>query len=351
MIPSTALRFLAAQQGLLGPGPAPDAWELGGMTFDVVEPTVRHAGTILSVHGMTPHGPRDERLVHFHGALAACGYRVVAPVLPSVARLRMHAGQIDRIERAIRLVADHRGLTPSGRVSVFAPSFSGGLSLIAAARGSVADQVRAVLVLGAYGNIRSTMDTLLTQPGFNPYAWKIVFANFLDVVHGQRTGVRDALITAAIDEWHLDEPPKLPGFLQELPDDERALAETLMREPEARRALWQDILRAGPPFLTYGSVVDQLEGLKAHVTLLHGANDPTIPARQSAEVHRALQELGHPSRLLITPALGHGGTTDPWALAQGVPKLVSAFEGFFGRARADHDARIPLRATLMRASV
>lgn len=351
MIPSTALRFFAAQQGLLGPAPAPDAWELGGMTFDVVEPTSRHAGTILSVHGMTPHGPRDERLVHFHGALAACGYRVVAPVLPSVAQLRIHAGQIDRIEQAIRIVTSHRGLAPSGRVSLFAPSFSGGLSLIAAARPSVAEHVRAVMVLGPYGNIRSAMDTLLSQPGFNPYAWKIVFANFLDVVHGQRTGVRDALLTAAIDEWHVDETPKLPAFLASLPDDERALAEELMLDPAARVALWEEIVRASPPFLTYGSVVDQLEGLRAHVTLLHGQHDPTIPARQSAELHRALRELGHPSRLLITPALGHGGASDPWALAKGVPSLIRVFEEFFTRARTDHDARIPLRAALVRVPV
>lgn len=339
MITATGLKFFAAQQGLIGVPASPEVWELGGQTYDVVEPTERYAGTILSVHGMTPKGPRDPRLVQFHAALASVGFRVVAPVLRSVAELRIHAGQIDQIERAIGQISSHRGLTPSGRLSVFAPSFSGGLALIAASRSTVADRVRALLLLGPYGNIRTTMDALLTQPGFHPYAWKIVLSNFLEVVHRGSGGAAEALRVAALDDWSLAGPAQLPAFLDGLDDAQRRLARALLLDGAERRALWEAILDREPGFMTYGSVVDQIGGLRGRPVLLHGQDDPTIPARQSREIHRALQEVDHSSRLLITPALGHGGVGDPLTLLRDVPRLMEAFEDFFEHARTEPAVR------------
>lgn len=337
MSQARAWRFLAAQQGLLGPAPAADPWTLGALSYDVVEPLAAPVGTILSVHGMSPLAQRDPRMVRLHGALAAIGFRVVAPHLRSVAGLRIHAGQIDTIEAAIASVAGHRGLCPSGRLSLFAPSFSGGLSLIAAARPSVADRVRAVLLLGAYGNIRTAMDAVLTRRDLNPYAWKIVLANFVECVERGRPAVRKALLVAALDEWHTDRLPQLPAFLDTLDPDDARRVETLLLDRDARLALWRAILDADPPFLTFGNTVDQLDGLRARVTLVHGEHDPTIPARQSHELHRALREVGHPSRLLVTPALGHGGAASTWTLARRLPDLTRAFGAFFEEATAGAD--------------
>lgn len=325
------LAFLARQQRLGRPA-APSPRVLAGLDLDVVEPVGRRRGTLLTVHGMSPIAQRDPRMLRLHAAFSAAGFRVVSPHLPSIAALRMHAGQIDTIEHAIAAVAEQRDLCPEGRVSLFSVSFSAGLTLVAAGRSSVADRVGAVCAVGAYGEIRSALETLLAGGEGSSYGWTIVLSNFLDAAVGPCDGAKHALRVAALDDWYARAEPELPRVLARLPAWEAALVRALRADAGVRRDTWAAILDAAPLFLTLGSVVDQLDGLVAPVTLVHGETDPVIPAHQSTQIAEALRHLGRSPRLLLTPLLGHGDATGALGALHAVPALARTLGGFLASA-------------------
>ncbi|MCB9663115.1 MAG: hypothetical protein H6732_03310 [Alphaproteobacteria bacterium] len=333
-----ALRFLAAQRGLLGPPPPPEVVRCCGWELDVIEPVGRWRGTILTVHGMSPLGRRDPRMLALHGALARIGFRVVSPAFPSIAELRIHAGQIDEVEHALLAVTEERSLCPQGRVALLSVSFSAGLSLIAASRDRVAHRVRAVLSLGAYADIHQTMEAVLTRDDLTSYAWTIVLASFLEAP----TPVREALRSAAWDAWWVDRPgwegapaaPSLPAALAALAPAERALVDGIMGSPEVRLAQVRKVLDAHPLMLDLASVVDHVGGLRAPVTVLHGLRDRTIPSSQAGTLAQALRAARVPHRVVVSPLLGHGEATFDPAHLLGVPALLGAFEAFFEEAEA-----------------
>lgn len=334
-----ALRFLLAHQGGLASAPSPVRTQVGPFACDVVPPMRGDRGTVLTIHGMSPLGERDARMLSLHGALSRLGFRVVSPHLPSIAALRIHAGQIDDVERAIAAVASDPALCPDGRLGLFAVSFSAGLSLIAAGRPRVADRISGICTIGTFGDIESTMEAVLTRPEMTSYAWKIVLANFLDASIGHCPAVGRALTVAALDEWWLRTDPELPRVLQTLSTEDRTLVEDLLASPELRAVHVERILSARPLMLDLASVVDQVDGLRAPVSLLHGADDRTIPAEESRRLHTAMQAAGVSSRLHVSPLLGHGGATaSPAALAD-LPALLAAFEGWFADVERDEGIR------------
>lgn len=337
--PLRATRFLLAKLGVL-PAPRPVVVPVRGGTVDVIEPVGAARGTVVSIHGMSPVAQRDPRIVAVHRGLAAAGLRVVAPHLASIAALRIHAGQIDEIEAWLTTIGDDPRLAPSGRVSVLAVSFSAGLSLVAAARPPIADRIDAVCAIGAFGDIRSTLTSLLEREDLTTYAWKIVLANFAETAIGERPGVRQALVVSALDEWYRRPVPELPRALATLPADERDLVRSLIDDPDARRALVTRVLAARPRMLDVASVVDHVGGLRGAVTLIHGRDDRTLPADQSRRLHEAMRMADVRVRLLVTPLLTHGDTALRVASLTEVGPLLGAFEGFFDEASAPRRTRV-----------
>ncbi|MCB9679868.1 MAG: prolyl oligopeptidase family serine peptidase [Alphaproteobacteria bacterium] len=340
-LPVHAVRLLAGQQGWLGAPPPPESIVLGGRRMDVVEPEGACVGTVVTVHGMSPAAQRDGRLQRLHGALAALGYRVVSPHFPSIAALRIHAGQIDAIEHAVGAIAASPELCPKGRVGVLAVSFSAGLTLIAAGRRSIAERVSGLCLIGAFGDIHRTMEAVLTRDDLTTYAWKIVLANFLDASIGSCAGVRQALLTAALDEWHQRVVPELPGVIGTLPARDVALVHELLGSRAARLRHFRRIVDAHPLMLDLASVVDQVDGVRAPVTLLHGRHDPTIPSEQSELLHAALQRAGVASRLVVSPLLGHGDAALSLGALRGLPDLLGALQGWLDVTRAAMPAPLP----------
>lgn len=336
-----ALRFLAAQRGWMGPAPRAGSLSMGGFDWALLEPSGRPRGTVMTIHGMAPIALRDVRMRAVHHGLIAAGFRVLSPLIPSVAELRIELAQIDTIERAILLLTEREDLCPDGRTALLSISFSAGLGLIAAGRPAVSDKVRAICSIGAYGDIVPVVNELLLRRDTTSYVWKIVFANFLDAALGPCDALRETFRQAALDEFYVREarPPRLPSHIAALPPEQRDLVRELLFSSQARRAIWERMHRGGHPFLTGGSVVAGAKSVSAAVTLLHGLHDPTIPSSESVRIHDALQAAGGRSRLLRTPLLGHGDTTVGKTTTADYRALVSAMGGWMEDAEGPGGVR------------
>lgn len=305
---------------------------------DVYLPHARPSGTVMVVHGMSPAGPQDVRLVALCRAVAAAGFRVVAPRFDSIAALRMHVGQIDEIEQAIGRLADDADLCPSGRMAVLSVSFSAGLASIAASRPRVASRVTALCLIGTYGDIPSTLRAYVESDHVTPYGWKIVAANFVETVVSDAEPIRRALLVSALDEWHRREIPELPGTLASLSRRDAGLVRAILDDRAMRRELAEAVLAKRPLFCDFGSVVDHVGGVEAPITLLHGQGDRTIPCEQSRRVHEAALAAGRRSRLLLSPLLTHGDLQWSWRAVVSVPGVAGALGAWIGEAAQASDS-------------
>ncbi len=105
-----------------------------------------HAPALLLLHGVHHLGMNEPRLVTFASAMAACGISVLTPELPDIRDYHVGANSIATIgDSASWLVAENGGKP----VGVMGLSFSGGLSLLAAADPKYRPSIRFVVAIGS----------------------------------------------------------------------------------------------------------------------------------------------------------------------------------------------------------
>lgn len=304
------------RQALIPPVGQPfEAW--------VYEPRGRPRATLVTVHSLAPEGVADPRWVRLNRALCATGLRVVAPHFPDVANLRIHMGQVDRVEQALLAVADEPDLCPEGELGLFSVSLSATLSLIAAARPSIAARLRGLCLLGACADAEGAL-AAATDPAGDRRARLILLANFLQGAAEPRSPLASALFRLARGGGR----PLSPAEAQEI----QVLLDGAGGELGAER---QAPLPVG---LSGLSGLAALPGIQAPVTLLHGAADPVFPASESRRLDTALTARGQRSRLLVTPALTHG-EAEPLRLRAG-----EFFAGWSTLAAFLADLRCPVLA-------
>jgi acetyl esterase/lipase len=104
------------------------------------------APVLLLLHGVHHLGMDEPRLVTFASAMAACGMRVLTPELPDIKDYHVGANSIATIGDATQWAAQQNGGRPVG---VMGLSFSGGLSLLAAADPQYRPSFRFVVAIGS----------------------------------------------------------------------------------------------------------------------------------------------------------------------------------------------------------
>ena len=324
-----ALRFLA-RLGSQGPVGRERLFPLGDRQVPCLEllPLGRARGRIITLHGMSPEAEQDPRWVQVNRGLCRAGFAVYSPRLKDVAALRIAPAQIDGI---VALIAPLTAAAPAGLLSV---SFSGALTLIAAARPALTGRISAVCTLGSPADVQDNIGFLLTDPGADPYGRLIVLGNFIEHAVGPRPALAAALLALAADDFH----GRTVDRLAPLDADDRALAAALLSDPEARRTHWAAIQAARPPAIAAMSVVDNLAGISAAVTLVHGVHDRVIAPSQLRLLADRLAALQVRHRACLTPLISHGDTrTGLLPTLRHAPPLVAALAGFF----ADVERREP----------
>ncbi|HSV97131.1 MAG TPA: hypothetical protein VLM75_09375 [Spirochaetota bacterium] len=294
-------------------------------------------GTILAIHGMAARAHNDPRLSVICRAFSACGYAVVSPLYPDIAGFRIDSGTIDRIVDTVKAVTADKGLCPGGKLSIFAPSFSAGMAMIAASQAEVRDMVDSICSVGTYSNVDSAVEYLLAGQDIDDYGRLIILRNFITHAPGFSKNIPDVLHAGILDNGLHRSVPELPLHLERLSGRERRKLTRLLGEPDFRLMQWQRILersRKIRKLLRDLSVVSRLEGLRAPVALIHGAEDRVIPPTESILLNDRLRHHKVRSRLVITPLLSHGDISMGLNAIMEILRVVWLFAFFFHHASA-----------------
>lgn len=293
-------------------------------------------GTILVIHGMSPMGNDDPRLTAVCSSFARCGYIAVSPLFPDIAAFTISGQSVSRIAKTLCAVASDTSLCPTGTLSLFAPSFSAALSIIASSGEDTAGIVRAICSVGAFSSVRRVIHDLLSREDFDEYGRLIILQNFIRHAPGFDMKASEVLREAALDNGLGREAPGHPILLAGLEGPLRHRTSRLLRDADYRLRQWQAIeSRSGEvrSLMERLSVVDRIEGLKASVALIHGSGDNVIPARESIALQRRLRELGVASKLCVTPLISHGDARSGLSPVRAW-ELLSAFAFFFRHSAA-----------------
>jgi dienelactone hydrolase len=285
------------------------------------EPAGALTRTVVLTPGVHAEGIDEPRLTKFARDIAAGGFAVITAELPDLLRYEITARLPDQIEDVAAWAASQRALAPDGRVGIVGISFSGGLSIVAAGRPTLAGRVAFTLSFGGHGDLARTMRYLCTgvQPDGSlrpPHDYGVVvlllnYAPFIvpaEQVEPLRAGIRTFLKASHVDM--VDKTAARAIF-------ERAIAmEPGLPEPSRRllRAVnAREVDYLGPLVLPYLDAVElpdsvspeRSPGPAAPVFLLHGGDDNVIPAAESELLAASLARRGTPVHLLVTPLVTH----------------------------------------------
>jgi pimeloyl-ACP methyl ester carboxylesterase len=286
--------FLALK--ILGHPEALDAW-----TGAVLHQTVSYSGipvdiygspkseaAMLIVHGVNPTGKNSLDLVRISEALAQTGYAVYVPDLAEMKKLHLLAEEAGNIKAVFQAIGRNAG------VACF--SYGCGPTLVAAADPEIRNRVRFVVAFGGYFDIREALEHVIAGPpqSIGYLKWAYLAANS-DLVPDE--GDRFRLQRIAETQGGS------PGILS--PDGQALLRIFFASSPEDFRAR----LRAAPEALLRRldglSPSRYVKGLRAPLIVIHGINDPVIPAQQSVELAEAARTNGLACDLTLLHMYGH----------------------------------------------
>src|SRR6266498_1157152 len=138
----------------------------GPMRARVYEPRSPHRAALLT-SGLHPSGIDEPRLVRLARQLSAAGVTIVTPDVPELSRFEITPEITNTIERAAGWLALESGLALNRPVGLMGISFSGGLSIVAAGRPSLAGHVAYVFAFGGHDDLPRVLRYLCT--GSEPY--------------------------------------------------------------------------------------------------------------------------------------------------------------------------------------
>jgi dienelactone hydrolase len=323
----------------------------GAMRARVYAPP-RASRAALLTSGLHPSGISEPRLVRLARELSAGGVTIVTPDIPELSRFEITPAITDAIERAAGWLALESGLSPQKSVGLMGISFSGGLSIVAAGRPSLAGRVAYVFALGGHDDLPRVLRYLCTGSEPYPahelgvqsdrpfvlaphdYGVAVILLASADrlVPKAQAAPLREAvrryLFASALDS-NVDKAAAAREF-----DALKQLART-MPEPSAtllRHVNERDVIHLGPRLLPVIGVsaadaalsVSKSPKPSVPVFLLHGLEDNVIPSVESEYLARDLR--GHaPVRLLMSGLISHAEADRPVHVGD-----VMQLAGFWG---------------------
>ena len=311
----------------------------GPMRARLYEPAGSHARVALLTSGLHASGIDEPRLVRLAQQIAASHIAVVTPDIPELSRFEIAPAITNAIEDAGAWLADQTTLAPDRKAALMGISFSGGLSVIAAARPSLANRVAYVFSLGGHDDVHRVLRYLCTgrEPSPMPdvqlgtprdsdvvlpphdYGVAVILLSLADrvvppaQVARLREGVRQYLWASALDGG---------GDKARAPQDFEAVARFARSLPEPsatllRYVLARDVVHLGARLLpligsiaTEGLSVSKSPKPSVPVFLLHGLEDNVIPAVESEYLAADLR--GHaPTRVLLSGLISHAEADRP----------------------------------------
>jgi len=295
-----------------------------------------HAPVMVLVHGVHHLGIEEPRLVAFARALSSSGIRVLTPELLSLADYQVERASIDRIGYSARALSAPLGQ----KVGVLGLSFSGGLSLLAAADPRFAPYIRFVVSVGAHDDLQRVSQFLITNTIERPDG---------SIVHmtAHEYGALVLIYSHVSDFFPPSDVPvagdALRLLLWEKNDESRKRAALL--SPASRQKM--ELLYSGHVEALSGEIREaiarhqaemapvsphgNLGALQVPTLLLHGTGDNVIPSSELLWLQRDVPPAALKSAL-ISPAIGHvelerePSRADQWKLVHFMAQILELTE-------------------------
>ncbi len=266
------------------------------------------AGIVL-LPGVSPQGKDDPRLVRFAEALAAARFAVLVPDVPGLRALQVSAADAEPVVAAARRLRG-QGLP----VGLGAFSYAVGPAVLAALE--LGPEAAFVLAVGGYHDLTRVVRHFTTGSADRRAKWLFVRANAGRL---ERPEERQAL-TVMANRKFADENAEIADLMGDLGPDGRAVVALVSNRDPAR----VPGLLAALPAAIRGELeaLDlarrDLARLSAPLLLVHGRDDPVIPAQESV----ALADAAPDARLYLLDDLSHVDAA--WTLRDGFAMLRAA---------------------------
>jgi acetyl esterase/lipase len=270
----------------------------------------KNAPAIVVLHGVHYLGIDEPRLMNFATAMASCGIQVLTPELPDIKDYQVGANSIATIGESAEWLAHESGGRPVG---VLGLSFSGGLSLLAAADPQYQRDIRFVVAVGSEDEMSRVAEyyetgedarpdgTFETLPPHDYGALVLEYEHLGEFVPAGDVAPVRAVLRAHLYEDTAGESAALARLTAAQSTEAKALMDTVL--PATRAELERTDARHADDMAAV-SPHGRLATLRTPVYLLHGEGDHVIP---SAETEWMEAEL--PRRTLkaalISPVLSH----------------------------------------------
>jgi dienelactone hydrolase len=330
----------------------------GPIQARLYEPADAYDRVTLLVTGLHPADIDEPRLVRFSRELAASGLAIVTPDIPELSRFEISPAITDTIEQLAWWLATESGLARDGRIGMMGISFSGGLSIVAAGRRSLAGRVSYVFSFGGHHDLPRVLRYLCTgtapfppnQVRLKPaptgngevfvrpphdYGVAVILLGIAErvvppaQVEPLRDGVRRFLLASALDDNDAQKAKAAAEFaaLRKLADTLPEPSATLLRYVNDR-----DVVHLGPRLLPYVGYYGGDPALSVSrspkpdvpIFLLHGTDDNVIPSIESEYLANDLRRHA-PVQVLLTDLISHAEADRPLRAAD-----ILQLAGFWG---------------------
>jgi pimeloyl-ACP methyl ester carboxylesterase len=340
--PETPLReitphvFEEEHPNLTAAGPLPARLYIPNKYFH--SSTAKAPGVVL-LHGVHRLGYNDPRLTNAARSIAAMGIVVYTPQIPDLTEYRVTPDSVAIITDAVHTLSNFLDRQSPHPVGIMALSFTGGLSLIAAADPRNAPLIKFVWTVGAHDDMARVARFYATNEAPRPNgsilrmkaheygALVLMYAHLEDFFSAQDVfAAHEAIRLLLREEWNASHDaaaklsPEGQHLMQMLYDKDRSV----LREP-----LLASIARHEAEYAAV-SPASILKNIQVPVLLLHGAGDDVIPP---SETEWLAADIPKPYLYdsLISPAVSHVGVGEKPSFADKV-RLLNAMEHFLVEA-------------------
>lgn len=272
---------------------------------------------VLLVHGVHAQGIGEPRLREFAQVMASAGVEVVTPQIGPLTRYDITPEATQRIGEASAAYADRLEQPDVGVIGI---SFSGGLALLAATHEDYAERIGFVLAVGAHHDLARVLRWYASEPVEGPagrppasephpygagvfiYAQAEAFFEPRDL-----ETAKEAL--RLLLQGQRERARQLRSDLS--PSGRRQLTRILQHETEGPlKERFLERVEALRPGLARVSPHGKLGALRASVFLVHGVDDPVVPATETRWLARSVPDE-HLESVVITPFLRHAERRGP----------------------------------------